>query len=40
MVLGNSLALLLQFEGLRVYAARAGLDIVQDFCDVGASGRR
>jgi DNA invertase Pin-like site-specific DNA recombinase len=30
----------LQFDGLRAYAARAGLDIVQDFCDVGVSGRR
>jgi DNA invertase Pin-like site-specific DNA recombinase len=30
----------LQFDGLRAYAARAGLDIVQDYCDVGVSGRR
>jgi DNA invertase Pin-like site-specific DNA recombinase len=30
----------LQFDGLRAYASRAGLDIVQDYCDVGVSGRR
>jgi DNA invertase Pin-like site-specific DNA recombinase len=30
----------LQFDGLRDYATRAGLDIVQDYCDVGVSGRR
>lgn len=30
----------LQFGGLRAYAARAGLDIIQDYCDVGVSGRR
>jgi DNA invertase Pin-like site-specific DNA recombinase len=30
----------LQFDGLRAYAARAGLDIIQDYCDVGVSGRR
>ncbi|MBS3025503.1 recombinase family protein [Acidiphilium multivorum] len=30
----------LQFDGLHAYAARAGLDIVQDYCDVGVSGRR
>ena len=30
----------LQFDGLRAYAARAGLDIVQDYCDEGVSGRR
>jgi DNA invertase Pin-like site-specific DNA recombinase len=30
----------LQFDGLREYAMRAGLDIVQDYCDVGVSGRR
>ncbi len=30
----------LQFDGLRDYAMRAGLDIVQDYCDVGVSGRR
>jgi predicted site-specific integrase-resolvase len=30
----------LQYDGLRAYAARAGLEIVQDYCDVGVSGRR
>jgi len=30
----------LQYDGLRTYAAQAGLDIVQDYCDVGVSGRR
>ena len=30
----------LQYDGLRVYAARAGLDIVQDYFDVAVSGRR
>jgi DNA invertase Pin-like site-specific DNA recombinase len=30
----------LQSDGLRAYAARAGLDIIQDYCDVGVSGRR
>jgi DNA invertase Pin-like site-specific DNA recombinase len=30
----------LQVDGLRAYAARAGLDIVQDYRDVGVSGRR
>ena len=30
----------LQYDGLRGYAARAGLDIVQDYCDVAMSGRR
>jgi DNA invertase Pin-like site-specific DNA recombinase len=30
----------LQFDGLHAYAAGAGLDIVQDYCDVGVSGRR
>jgi DNA invertase Pin-like site-specific DNA recombinase len=30
----------LQFDGLREYAARAALDIVKDYCDVGVSGRR
>ena len=30
----------LQYDGLRGYAARAGLDIVQDYCDVAVSGRR
>ena len=30
----------LQYDGLRAYAAHAGLDVVQDYCDVGVSGRR
>jgi DNA invertase Pin-like site-specific DNA recombinase len=30
----------LQIDGLRAYAARAGLDVVQDYRDVGVSGRR
>jgi hypothetical protein len=30
----------LQYDGLRAYAARAGLQIVQDYCDTGVSGRR
>ena len=30
----------LQYDGLRGYAARAGLDVVQDYCDVAGSGRR
>jgi DNA invertase Pin-like site-specific DNA recombinase len=30
----------LQDDGLRGYAARAGLDVVQDYCDVAVSGRR
>ncbi len=30
----------LQYDGLRAYAQRAGLDVVEDFCDVGVSGRR
>jgi DNA invertase Pin-like site-specific DNA recombinase len=30
----------LQYDGLRSYAARAGLDIVQNYCDVALSGRR
>src|SRR3954451_23731714 len=30
----------LQDEDLRGYAARAGLDVVQDYCDVAVSGRR
>lgn len=30
----------LQLDGLRAYAARAGLEIVQNYCDVGVSGRR
>jgi hypothetical protein len=27
-----------QYDGLQAYAARAGLDIVQDYCDVAVSG--
>ena len=30
----------LQYDGLRSYAARAGLEVVRDFCDVAISGRR
>lgn len=30
----------LQYDGLRDYADRAGLDIVGDYCDVAVSGRR
>jgi DNA invertase Pin-like site-specific DNA recombinase len=30
----------LQYDGLRAYAAHAGLDVVRDYCDVGVSGRR
>ena len=30
----------LQYDGLRAYAARAGLEIVRDYCDVGVSGQR
>ena len=30
----------LQYDGLRSYAARAGLHVVRDYCDVGVSGRR
>jgi DNA invertase Pin-like site-specific DNA recombinase len=30
----------LQYDGLRAYAARAGLEVVQDYFDVGVSGRR
>jgi DNA invertase Pin-like site-specific DNA recombinase len=30
----------LQYDGLRAYAGQAGLDVVQDYCDVGVSGRR
>ncbi len=30
----------LQYDGLRGYAARAGLDVVQDYFDVAVSGRR
>ena len=30
----------LQDDGLRCYAERAGLDVVQNYCDVAVSGRR
>jgi len=30
----------LQYDGLRAYAERAGLDVVQDYCDLAVSGRR
>ena len=30
----------LQYDGLRAYAERAGLQIVVDYCDVAVSGRR
>jgi predicted site-specific integrase-resolvase len=30
----------LQYDGLRSYAAHAGLDVIQEFCDVAISGRR
>lgn len=30
----------LQYDGLRGYASRAGLDVVQEYCDVAVSGRR
>ena len=30
----------LQYDGLRAYTARAGLEIVGDYCDVAVSGRR
>ena len=30
----------LQYDGLRGYAERAGLDVVQDYCDVAVSGRK
>jgi DNA invertase Pin-like site-specific DNA recombinase len=30
----------LQYDGLRAYAAHAGLNVLQDYCDVGVSGRR
>ena len=30
----------LQYDGLRGYAERAGLDVVQDYFDVAVSGRR
>ena len=30
----------LQYDGLRAYAERAGLEVIQDYCDVAVSGRR
>jgi DNA invertase Pin-like site-specific DNA recombinase len=30
----------LQYDGLRAYATHAGLNVVQDYCDGGVSGRR
>jgi predicted site-specific integrase-resolvase len=30
----------LQYDGLHGYAERAGLEVVQDYCDVAVSGRR
>ena len=30
----------LQYDALRGYAVRAGLDVIQDYCDVAVSGRR
>jgi DNA invertase Pin-like site-specific DNA recombinase len=30
----------LQYVGLRGYAARAGLDVIRDYCDIAVSGRR
>lgn len=30
----------LQYDGLRGYATRAGLEVVRDYCDVAVSGRR
>jgi DNA invertase Pin-like site-specific DNA recombinase len=30
----------LQYDGLRAYPARASLEIVRDYCDVGVSGQR
>ena len=30
----------LQYDGLRGYASRAGLEVVGDYCDVAVSGRR
>src|SRR3954452_6087719 len=30
----------LQYDGLRGYAARADLEVLQDYCDVAASGRK
>ena len=30
----------LQYDGLRGYAGRAGLEVIQDYCDVAVSGHR
>jgi hypothetical protein len=30
----------LQYDGLHGYAARAGLEVIRDYCDVAVSGRR
>jgi DNA invertase Pin-like site-specific DNA recombinase len=30
----------LQYDGLRAYAAHASLNVVQDYCEIGVSGRR
>jgi DNA invertase Pin-like site-specific DNA recombinase len=30
----------LQYDGLRGYAERAGLEVVRDYCDIAVSGRR
>jgi DNA invertase Pin-like site-specific DNA recombinase len=30
----------LQYDGLRAYAVRASLDVIQDYCDVAVSSRR
>jgi hypothetical protein len=30
----------LQYDGLRAYATRAGLEVIRDYCDVAVSGRR
>lgn len=30
----------LQYDGLRAYATRAGLEVVRDYCDLAVSGRR
>ena len=30
----------LQFDGLRAYAERVGLEVVQDYLDVAVSGRK
>jgi DNA invertase Pin-like site-specific DNA recombinase len=30
----------LQYDGLRAYATRAGLEVIRDYCDVAVSGRK